>query len=263
LSETQNMQIKNLTHVYKGSKRVPPLIVYENFHLDIPEGKVTCVMGPSGCGKTTFLNIISGLTKPQSGIFSGFDRKTVSCIFQEPRLLPWKTTSQNIDYVLKDLYPVKQREEKIKKYLDLVELSTFKDYWPDKLSGGMKQRLNIARAFAYPSNLLLMDEPFKGLDLQLKISLLNSFNLLWENDRRTVIFVTHDPDEALYLADNICVLSALPAKLLDKIDITIPRFNRRFAEGMTELKEKLLESIGLPKQQNVVSSEIINTESHI
>jgi len=246
LSATKIMKIKNLTHVFKSAKRVPPLTVYDDFHMDIPEGKVTCVMGPSGCGKTTLLNIICELAKPQNGEFIGFEGKAVSCIFQEPRLLPWKTVSQNIDFVIKDLFPKKVREEKIKKYLDMVELSSFESYWPAKLSGGMKQRVGIARAFVYPSNLLLMDEPFKGLDLQLKISLLNSFNLLWKNDGRTVIFVTHDPDEALYLADEICILSPLPAKLLDRIKIDLPRGERRYGEGMRDIKEKLFDRIGLP-----------------
>ncbi len=249
MPDTTNMKIKNLTHVFKSANQVSPLTVYNDFHMDISEGKVTCVMGPSGCGKTTLLNIISGLLKPQSGEFNGFGDKAVSYIFQEPRLLPWKTVSQNIGFVIKDLYPKKQREEKIKKYLEIVGLSTFENYWPEKLSGGMKQRVGIARAFVYPSNLLLMDEPFKGLDLQLKISLLNSFNLLWENDRRTVIFVTHDPDEALYLADEICILSPAPAKALDKIKIILPRNERRYGEGMRELKEKLFDSIVLPREQ--------------
>ena len=243
MSDTTNMKIKNLTHIFKSVKSVPPLTVYEGFHMDIPEGNVTCVMGPSGCGKTTLLNIICGLAKPQSGEFVGFEGKAVSCIFQEPRLLPWKTVSQNIDFVIRDLHPKKVREEKIRKYLEMVELSSFENYWPAKLSGGMEQRVGIARAFVYPSNLLLMDEPFKGLDLQLKISLLNSFNFLWKNDRRTVIFVTHDPDEALYLADEICILSPLPAKLLDRIKIGLPRGERRYGEGMRDLKEKLFDRL--------------------
>jgi NitT/TauT family transport system ATP-binding protein len=163
-------------------------------------------------------------------------------MFQEPRLLPWKTVKQNIDLVIRDLYPKQLREEKIAKYLDMVELSDFGDYWPDNLSGGMKQRVGIARAFIYPSQILLMDEPFKGLDLQLKIALLDSFRALWEKDKRSVIFVTHDPDEALYIADEVFVLTELPAKVRKAFTIDLPREQRRYGEKRyTGLEEILLD----------------------
>ncbi|MBT9172704.1 MAG: Bicarbonate transport ATP-binding protein CmpD [Syntrophomonadaceae bacterium] len=235
------LQITNLAKEFKVGKGVKSLKVYENFSLTVPEKKITCIMGPSGGGKTTLLNLISGLLKPDSGEFKGFAGKTVSYLFQEPRLLPWKTVWQNIDFVSKDIYPKKQRAEIVDKYLKMVDLYDFRDYWPEKLSGGMKQRVSIARAFVFPSDLLLMDEPFKGLDLQLKISLMDSFAALWQQDLRTVIFVTHDLDEALYLGDEIYVLSGLPARVNKSLQVKIPRGERRYGEGkLKELKEEWL-----------------------
>jgi len=244
------LQVKNLTKEFKGVRGQSALKVYEKFSLSIPENQVTCIMGPSGCGKTTFLNIVSGLLRPDAGELKGFAGKTVSYLFQEPRLLPWRTVWQNVDFVIKDIYPKKQRAEIVSKYLKMVGLSDFSQYWPGKLSGGMKQRVSIARAFVFPSDLLLMDEPFKGLDLQLKISLLDSFAALWQQDLRTVIFVTHDMDEALYLGDNIYVLSGLPAKINKSLPVTIPRGERRYGEGkLKELREELLAGLCCGQEQ--------------
>lgn len=242
MSCPDSLYIEKLKKTYRNSIPNDSLEIFRDLNMTIPVGKVACIMGPSGCGKTTLLNIISGLVKPDSGEFKGFNGKTVSYMFQEPRLLPWKTVKQNIDFVIRDLYPKQLREEKIAKYLDMVELSDFGDYWPDNLSGGMKQRVGIARAFIFPSQILLMDEPFKGLDLQLKIALLDSFRALWEKDKRSVIFVTHDPDEALYIADEVFVLTELPAKVRKAFTIDLPREQRRYGEKRyTGLEEILLD----------------------
>lgn len=229
-----DIQLQNITKQY-GALRV-----YDNFSLTVPDQKVTCILGPSGCGKTTLLNMVSGLIKPDSGEFKWFTDKTISYLFQEQRLLPWKTVWQNIDFVIKDIYTKQQRTEIITKYLKMVNLYDFRNYNPDKLSGGMKQRVSIARAFVFPSDALLMDEPFKGLDMELKISVLNSFIDLWQQDLRTVIFVTHDIDEALYLGDKIYVLSGLPSKVKQAINITVPKTERRYGEGrLKELKDEM------------------------
>jgi len=245
LNKTEKICLTGLSKEYKDSKTVPSLTVFDELTLSVAKRKVSCIMGPSGCGKTTLLNIISRLTKPDRGEFIGFEDITISYLFQEPRLLPWKTVSQNIEFVIKDIFPRKERIEKINRFLEMMELSDFRDYYPNKLSGGMKQRVGMARAFIYPSDLLLMDEPFKGLDIQLKISLLNAFSFLWQSDLRTVIFVTHDPDEALFLGDEIHVFSALPAKLNKTIHVDIPYEERRYGEGkLKELREVLHSGLG-------------------
>lgn len=190
--------------------------VFENLSLKIEDNKITCITGPSGCGKTTILNMISGLIKVDSGNISGVNDR-ISYIFQENRLLPWKTAKENILFVLKDIMSEKEREEVTEQYLKMVGLYEFKDYYPSQLSGGMIQRVVLARAFAYPADLLLMDEPFKGLDRDLKNSIMLAFLDLWEKNKKTVILVTHDKDEALFLGDEVYVLSSPPTKVLDHI----------------------------------------------
>lgn len=216
------------------TKHFSTLSVFNNFDIHITDKKITCILGPSGCGKTTLLNIISGLVKPDSGSLSGFDTQSISYIFQEPRLLNWMSVWNNIDFVLKDIYPRAYRNEIIKEYLSMVNLYDFKDYHPNKLSGGMKQRVSIARAFVYPSKLLIMDEPFKGLDNKLKYSLIEDFLQLWFKNERTVIFVTHDIDEALLLSDEIFILDSNPAKIKDHIYIDTPKQGRKII--INELK---------------------------
>lgn len=186
------------------------LTLFNNFTFEFAEGTISCILGPSGCGKTTLLNIIGGLQKPQSGHVLGIDKKSISYIFQEPRLLPWRTVQQNIELVLANAYDEPNRRQVAQKFIDLVELNGFENYYPSQLSGGMRQRVSIARAFAYPSDLILMDEPLKGLDVKLKLTLIKAFARIWKADKRSVLFVTHDVDEALLLGHNIVVFNHVP-----------------------------------------------------
>lgn len=205
-----SLNIKNL------SKSFQNINLFQDFNMEIQEHTISCILGPSGCGKTTLLNMISNTTKKDEGSFLGFDDKIISYIFQEPRLLPWKTVKENIAFVIHDN---EERNKIIDKYIRLVELENFANYYPSKLSGGMKQRVAIARAFAYPSDLILMDEPLKALDLKLKLNLIKSFRRIWQFDKRTVIFVTHDIDEALLLGNDIYLFSKAPVKIIEKLSI--------------------------------------------
>ena len=193
------------------------LEVLKDLTMQEEENRIVCILGPSGAGKTTLLNIISGVIKADSGQISGFAGHRISYLFQEPRLLPWKTVRENIDFVLKDKLVRVEREQAIDRYLEMVELSQFASYYPGKLSGGMKQRVSIARAFAYPADILLMDEPFKGLDTQLKMSLIKSFIKLWTLDRRSVFFVTHDIQEAVLIGHVVYVLTDRPAQVKGRV----------------------------------------------
>jgi len=208
-------------HIKNLHKSYDELLLFSNFNLDIAEGEITCILGPSGGGKTTLLNIIAGLVEPNGGNLVGFNGKVLSYIFQDPRLLPWKTVQENIEFVLTNAYEQTQRQAIASRFIKLVELTGFASYYPSQLSGGMRQRVAIARAFAYPSDLILMDEPLKGLDLKMKMNLLKAFSRIWQADKRTVIFVTHDVDEALMLGNTIIVLGDIPIAVKARVSIGI------------------------------------------
>ncbi len=221
------------------------MVLFSDFNLTLPEGQITCILGPSGCGKTTLLNIIGGLTTPDSGLLNGFDNKTVSYIFQDPRLLPWKTVEENIAFVLNQNQPEAEKKKITGHFIRLVDLEGFADYYPAKLSGGMRQRVSIARAFAYPSDIILMDEPLKGLDISLKLNLIKAFSRIWSSDRRTVIFVTHDVEEALLLGNEIFVLSRAPVQIVAHEASEVPLSERTSDAGNAkELRQILYKALG-------------------
>jgi NitT/TauT family transport system ATP-binding protein len=219
--------------------------LYSDFCIDFPEGTITCILGPSGCGKTTLLNIIGNIIKPDRGTLTGFDGRVISYIFQDPRLLPWKTVEDNIGFVLSKNLPADEQQKKVSQFIRLVELDGFTSYYPSKLSGGMRQRVSIARAFAYPSEIILMDEPLKGLDIKLKLNLIQTFSQIWQADKRTVIFVTHDVDESLLLGNEIVVLSQAPVQIVARQKVEIPITNRSLDSNYPkELKQMLLNALG-------------------
>lgn len=219
-------------------KKFGDLYVLKELSMMISKQKVVSILGPSGCGKSTLLNILSGLIKPDTGKLDGFKGQTISYLFQEPRLLKWKTVRGNIEFVLKDVMNDVQRVETANKYIDMVGLREFADYYPGQLSGGMKQRVATARAFAYPAGILLMDEPFKSLDLQLKTSLMDSFLSLWLLERRTVFFVTHDIQEALLLGCEVYILTDKPARVKSRLTNNIPLVERKSENGELAKLEK-------------------------
>jgi NitT/TauT family transport system ATP-binding protein len=193
-------------------KRFDTLQLYNQFSLELPEKKISCILGPSGCGKTSLLNMIGGITSQDRGTISGVDQQEVSFIFQEPRLLPWKTVRANLLFVLRN-QDLPDKDKIIDTNLRIVGLQQFAHYYPGQLSGGMKQRVAIARAFCYPSDIILMDEPLKTLDPVLKWNLMKTFLKIWKKDRRTVVFVTHDVEEALVMGEDIFVFSQPPVRI--------------------------------------------------
>ena len=228
------IKINRLKKNYENKK------IFNNFTMNIEPCEITCILGPSGVGKTTLFNVISGLTDYEEGEITGIDKKNISYLFQEPRLMPWLTVYENIDIILKNIFGEKKRKEVINSYLDLVDLKEYADNKPDELSGGMKQRLAIARTFAYPSTLLLMDEPFQGLDIKIKNNLINAFLKLWERDSRTVLFITHDIDEALKVADQIYIIQDNPVEISHVEHIIDRKMNRDiYGEQYMKIRKRL------------------------
>ena len=210
-----------------NSAAVSETAIFKDFNIKIPASKVSVILGPSGCGKSTLLNIIHGILTPASGVIEKDKSNEISYLFQEPRLLPWKTVGQNIELILKNHYEHKQRQKITRHYLEIIGLNDFADYYPSELSGGMRQRVAIARAFAYPAEIILMDEPFQALDPGLKLNLTRLFSSLWIEDNRTSLFVTHDITEAIFLGDEIFVLSSkFPSEIVDHFINPVPREKR-------------------------------------
>jgi len=223
-----NVAIKtvNLTKSFHVKKGI--ITALKNLNVSVREGEFLCVVGPSGCGKTTLLRIIAGLEHQTSGkilIKKQYDdRPLTAMVFQTDSVFPWMTVEQNVGYGLAlQGIPKKVRHEKVEHLLQMTGLSRFKKNYPHQLSGGMKQRVNVARAFAADPEILLMDEPFGLLDEQNRLILQKELMQIWEGTGKTAIFVTHSVDEALLLADRVLVMTAGPGQVKQIIDVQIER----------------------------------------
>ena len=205
-------KIKDINKSFKDLK------VLKDISIDFPINKTICILGPSGCGKTTLINILLGTTGKDSGEIIGF-QEDVSVVFQEDRLIPWKNIKDNIKFVLKGKVEKEEIENIIDEYFKLVNLQEYKYYYPKNLSGGMRQKINILRAFLYPSNVLIMDEPFKSLDINSKGVLINFFKDLRTIENKTCIIVTHDIDEAISLCHRMVILTDKPTRVRTVIDL--------------------------------------------
>ncbi|CDQ20553.1 ABC transporter ATP-binding protein [Halobacillus karajensis] len=220
------ISINDLTKVfYKKDSRVTAL---QGISLDIADGEFVCLVGPSGCGKTTLLRILADLEKPSSGSFhiaiSKRERPLQSMVFQERGVIPWLTVEGNVSFGLKMRHlPEDVIKERTSYYLNKVGLEKFAKLYPKELSGGMKQRVSIARAFANDPEILLMDEPFAALDEQNKFILQEELLNIWSETKKTVLFITHSIDEALLLSDRILLMSSQPGTIIDEKRIDLPR----------------------------------------
>ncbi|MHB0977535.1 MAG: ABC transporter ATP-binding protein [Candidatus Aquicultorales bacterium] len=216
------------------------LAALEKINLEVGEGEFVCLVGPSGCGKSTLLNIVAGFEKPDSGSFY-VDGKAVDgagigrvMIFQEPALFPWLSVRKNVEFGLKAAgVPRKERGERALAYLKMVHLSRFADSLAHELSGGMKQRVALARAMALNPDVLLMDEPFAALDAQTRDMLHEELLEIWSKTKKTILFVTHNVREAVFLGDRVLVLSARPGGI-----------KREFAVGLTRPRETADPNVG-------------------
>jgi len=226
VSLNPKISIHQLTKVfYKKQNSVSAL---ENISLDIEDGEFVCLVGPSGCGKTTLLRILAGLENQSSGEFkiekSDENRPNQSMVFQERGILPWLTVEENVAFGLTMRHlPKSLVKERTSYFISKVGLTKFAKMYPKELSGGMMQRVSIARAFANDPEILLMDEPFGALDEQNKYILQEELLSIWSETKKTVLFITHSIDEALYLSDRVLLMSSQPGKIKNEIIIDLPR----------------------------------------
>jgi NitT/TauT family transport system ATP-binding protein len=227
--QTPKLCIRDVRLEY-GSRTGKIIVAIESISLDVPEKEFAVVVGPSGCGKSSLLYLVAGLADPTTGeiLLSG---KPVSgpgpdrgMVFQSYTLFPWLTVRENVEFGLKRRkVPPAEREDIVNRYLNDVGLAAFHDAYPKQLSGGMMQRVAIARALANDPQILLMDEPFGALDSQTRGSMQKLLLKVWERDHKTVLFVTHDIDEAILLGDRVYVMTARPGRLKEQVAVPIPR----------------------------------------
>lgn len=226
------------------------MAVLEDIDLEVGEGEFICLVGPSGCGKSTLLNVMAGFLSPTSGSVA-IDGETVTgpdprriLVFQERGVFPWLTVNGNIGFGLSKLSRI-EREQRIAHYVKTVRLEGFENSYPSDLSGGMKQRLQVARALAVNPDILFLDEPFGALDSITRVIMRGELLRIWQSERRTILFVTHDIDEAVQLADRVVVLSSRPARIQEILTIDIEHPRNISSSRYLELRDELLKQIGL------------------
>lgn len=222
------LMIEQVGKVFGDSKNY--VTALENINLTVEQNELAVIVGPSGCGKSTLLNIVAGLEQASSGtaLMNGSPITAPGAergmVFQSYTLFPWLTVQQNVEFGLRlKGVAAEERAELAQRYLELVGLKGFEQSLPKALSGGMKQRVAIARALANKPEMLLMDEPFGALDAQTRVIMQELLLSVWEKEKSTILFITHDIDEAVLLADNIYVMSRRPGRIRAKIKVDIPR----------------------------------------
>ena len=245
-----SIEIKNINKSFDG--RGKNLSVLEDINLTINDGELVCLLGPSGCGKTTLLRLIAGLDNPTSGevVANGEVVEKPSgdraVIFQQYSLFPWLTVLQNVTFGLEMSGGSKEENiQAAERYLQSVGLLDFKDSYPHELSGGMKQRVAIIRSLLNHSPILLMDEPFSALDMQNRHKLQEQLIGVWQRFENTIVFVTHDVDEAVFLADKIVLLDKNPGKIAEVISVDLERPRKRESQEFLEIQESIVDKLDM------------------
>jgi len=248
-TESPLIRFDDVSLTFEAKKLRAPLAVLADVSLDVREGEFVCIIGPSGCGKSTLLSLLAGFFRPTEGRVvvrgtsvrePGSDR---AMVFQSSALFPWLTVSNNVSYGLKlkanraQLGPA----DKVPELLKLVGLEGFGDHYPFELSGGMRQRVEIARALAVNPDILLMDEPLGALDALTRLTMQAELARIWQETRKTILFVTHDIEEAVILADRVVVMSSRPAHVSEDIAVPLPRPRHRGDPQVTELAHYIAE----------------------
>ena len=247
---SKRLEIKDVSKTFFGDKGYFTAI--DHVSLDVYDGEFLVVLGPGRCGKSVLLNIVSGLERQTEGkiIYNGKEwsgiNPEIGMVFQKLALMPFKTVIENVELALKFRgINKRERREVARHYIELVGLKGFEDYYPKQLSGGMQQRVGIARAYAADPKLLIMDEPFGKLDAQTRYQMQEDLLKIWEKEKRTIIFVTNNIEEACYLGDRIVLLSDCPARVKEEYKIDIPRPRDMVSREFLDLRTKISDNTDL------------------
>jgi NitT/TauT family transport system ATP-binding protein len=261
--KTGQVSVKEVSIIFNSGSSVN--VAVESASLEIDPGEFVCILGPSGCGKSTLLNAVAGFVQPTNGevVIDGKSIKKPGpdrgMVFQQHSLLPWKTVVQNVAFG--PLMNGSGRQESIRTartFLNIVGLSAYENHFPRQLSGGMQQRVGIARALANYPNVLLMDEPFGALDAQTRSIMQENLLSIWEEFRTTVLFVTHDIDEAVFLSDRVVVMSASPGKIIADINIELSRPRSSLSVTSPDFLEYKRSCLSIIKEETTKAFELQN-----
>jgi len=236
-SAQTSLRLENVSHQYGL------VSVIHDLNLEVHPGEVVVLVGPSGCGKTTILNILSGFIKPVSG--KVIKKGIIRTVYQQDGLFPWLTVSENISLGLRVITDSAGREKELNELIELIHLEGFENHYPHQLSGGMRQRVELARVLAGDTDILLMDEPFSALDYQTRLRMRKELVRILKNRPRTVVFVTHDIEEATQLADRVLVLSGRPAAVRHELQITAARPRNGTDPAVIEAMKEILTVLDL------------------
>ncbi len=231
------LRLSGVSHAYPGVE------VLKGLELEVRRGEFVALVGPSGCGKTTLLNLCSGWLRPSAGVVDRAGR--VRMVFQQDGLFPWLTVDENVRLGLRHLPAEAERQRRAASLLSLIGLSSFASHYPHQLSGGMRQRVELARALAGDTDLLLMDEPFSSLDYLTRLKMRGELARLLREQPRTVVLVTHDIEEAAQLADRVLVLSDRPGRIRDEVRLHVPRPRDATHPEVVKAVHHILTELGL------------------
>ena len=244
------IKVSDLSMSFAGKRADDQIDVLSSISLDVQQGEFVCIVGPSGCGKSTLLNLIAGFINPTAGSIlvqgspvTGPDPKRIF-VFQENGAFPWLTVEQNVGFGLARR-PEENRREIVRHYVQMVGLTGFEKSYPRELSGGMQQRVEIARALAANPEIIYMDEPFGALDFLTRLKMRADLTRIWQEERKTVLFVTHDIEEAVQLADRVVIMSARPAKILTEVMVNLPRPRDLDSRGYLEVRDEIFHTMGM------------------
>ncbi len=250
MNDQPAIQVRNLWMTFPGKTKDKPVHVLENVSLDVKRGEFVCIVGPSGCGKSTLLNIVGGFLKPSSGEIlvegkpvTGPDPKRIF-VFQENGVFPWLNVEENVGFGLLKKTEAERRKI-VSHYIEMVGLTGFDKSYPRELSGGMRQRVEIARALASSPDIIYMDEPFGALDFITRLKMRADLVRIWREEKKTILFVTHDIEEAVQLADTVLVMSKRPATVSLRQPIDLPRPRDLDSPGYLEARDRIFREMGM------------------